>query len=679
MRHKIRWTIPKIRARLALAAARVYRHMVPLPPFRYQALADALLPPPVGEDVDDADWPLVHAHDYWASPRTNFVLRGRFAVPPDWADQPLALYLPLGDAGGFSHPEALVYLDGQPLAATDRHHHEVWLPTRYADGNPHTLALHGWTGNDHPDGDAARLYMRPCQIVQIDAPTRTFVALARNALGVAESLPEDDVARGRLLNALEAAFIALDLREQPPTVFYESIPTATHILQTGIAAAGPPSSVTIAAAGHAHIDVAWLWTLGQTRQKARRTFYTVLHLMEQFPDYCFTQSQPQLYAYLSEDDPNLLARIRDKVREARWELIGGMWVEADCNLSGAEALARQFLLGRALFKDYFGPNADSPVLWLPDVFGYSWALPQLIKKAGLHYFMTIKIGWSQYNRLPYDSFWWQGIDGTRVLTHFSTTPEAGSAYASTYNALATPQDAFGTWRNFQQKEHQTDLLMAFGYGDGGGGPTREMLENIAVLRAFPSAPQMRHETVKRFFQRMEAEAGEQLPVWNGELYLEYHRGTYTTQARNKRANRKCEVLLHDAEFLASFAWIVDAAYDYPAAELNRAWRLLCLNQFHDIIPGSSIADVYVESLAQYGEIGRIAESVREGALAVLRRYLDADLIVVNPTHRSRMMLWRVGKVVRWMRVGRGDGRARSISNMMTAGLGSIINGSQPIV
>ncbi len=628
MRHQIRWTIPKIKSRLALVERAVYRQLLPLPPFRYHPLEDAFSQPPVEAAVDDSAWPLLRAYDYWARARTNFILRTPFTIPSDWGAPPLALYLPLGDAGGFSHPEALVYLDGRPLAATDRHHHEVALPPAYADGRAHTLALHGWTGNDHPEGDEARLYLRPCHIVQIDAPTRAFAILARTALGVAESLPEDDVIRGRLLNALEAAFIALDLR---PERLYDSIAAADRILRARVAEAGPPSPVTIAAAGHAHIDVAWLWTLGQTRQKARRTFYTVLHLMEQFPDYIFTQSQPQLYAYLSQDDPDLLARIKDKVAQGRWEPIGGMWVEADCNLSGAEALARQFLLGRALFKDYFGPSADAPVLWLPDVFGYSWALPQLIKKAGLQYFMTIKIGWSQYNRLPYDSFWWQGIDGTRVLTHFSTTPEAGSAYASTYNALATPQDAFGTWRNFQQKEQQTDLLMAFGYGDGGGGPTREMLENIAALRAFPAAPQMRHEKVGRFFQRMEAEAGPHLPVWNGELYLEYHRGTYTTQARNKRANRKCEFLLHDAEFLASFAWALDPNYPYPQAELNRAWRLLCLNQFHDIIPGSSIAEVYSESLAQYAEIERIAQQVREQALVALRPHLNADLIVVNPT------------------------------------------------
>src|SRR6185312_2711884 len=240
--------------------------------------------------------------------------------------------------------------------------------------------------------------------------------------------------------------------------------------------------------------------------KAGRTFHTVQRLMEQFPTYHFTQSQPQLYDYVRRDYPELFAAIQERVAEGRWELTGGMWVEADCNLSGAESLARQFLLGRSFFAEHFGPDMDTPVLWLPDVFGYAWALPQLIKQAGLEYFFTIKIGWNQYNRLPYDSFWWQGIDGTRVLTHFSTTPD-GSSAASTYNAQATPQQLMGTWTNFRQKDlGQADLtpplLMAYGYGDGGGGPTREMLENSSAMGNFPALPRLQQQSVGDFFREL---------------------------------------------------------------------------------------------------------------------------------------------------------------------------------
>ena len=357
--------------------------------------------------------------------------------------------------------------------------------------------------------------------------------------------------------------------------------------------------------------MAWLWTVDQIRRKAGRSFHTVLRLMEEFPDYHFTQSQPQLYDFVRQDYPELFAAIKERVAEGRWEPIGGMWVEADCNLTGAESLARQFLLGRTFFREHFGPGAESRVLWLPDVFGYAWALPQLIKQAGLEYFFTIKIGWSQYNRMPYDTFWWQGLDGTRVLTHFSTTPEEAGGYgASTYNSDATPAQVIGTWTNFQQKELHHNLLMAFGYGDGGGGPTREMLENIREMKAFPATPRLRQMDVGDLFPAIEAKAGRHLPTWNGELYLELHRGTYTTQSRNKRANRKSEFRLHDAEFLASLASVLDSHYEYPAATLRHAWELVCLNQFHDIIPGSSIGPVYVESQKQHAEVQGTARLCR---------------------------------------------------------------------
>ncbi|MFN3335374.1 MAG: alpha-mannosidase, partial [Caldilinea sp.] len=414
--------------------------------------------------------------------------------------------------------------------------------------------------------------------------------------------------------------------------FYASVPAAHAALKAGIAKAGPALDVEVIGTGHAHIDVAWLWTLGITRQKAGRTFHTVLRLMEQFPEYHFTQSQPQLYDYVRQDYPQLFEDMKARIAEGRWETIGGMWVEADCNLSGPESLARQFLLGRSFFRKHFGAEAETPVLWLPDVFGYAWNLPQLIKEAGLEYFFTIKIGWSQYNRLPYDSFWWQGLDGTKVLTHFSTTPDFG-AYASTYNAMATPAQNLGTWQNFQQKELQQALLMAFGYGDGGGGPTREMLENIREMGDFPGLPRMRNGSVKEFYEKLEAESGDRLPTWNGELYLELHRGTYTTQSRNKRANRKSEFLLHDAEFLATLASLC-GDYVYPQATLNKAWELVCLNQFHDIIPGSSIAPVYVESQAQYAEIRKMAEGVIDEAVAALTP-AGAYGVIVNPSSFPR--------------------------------------------
>jgi alpha-mannosidase len=593
--------------------------------------------PPVARDVDDSDWPTIEPTAYWGQWMADFALRTRFQVPADWdPDAPVALYLPLGEAGDFSHPEFLAYLDGTPYAAGDRHHQEILLPAPWRTGGSHLLALHGWTGlGGEPQGEpGTKLFMRPCAVVQIDQPTRDFVATARVALGVANSLDDNEPAQGQILNALDEAFKVLDTREPLGERFYPSVALAHAALREGIAQAGPPLGVDIVATGHAHIDAAWLWTLDQARRKAGRTFHTVLRLMEQFPEYHFTQSQPQLYDYVRQDHPELFEAIKQRVAEGRWEPTGGTWVEMDCNISGPESLARQFLLGRSFFREHFGPDAESPVLWLPDVFGYCWALPQLIKQAGLDFFMTIKIGWNQYNRLPYDSFWWQGLDGTRVLTHFVCTPDAGRA-VSTYNGQATPEEILGTWTTFQQKETQRELLTAFGYGDGGGGPTREMLENLREMAAFPATPRVRQASVGEFFRNLEATSGDRLPTWNGELYLEYHRGTYTTQSRNKRANRKSEFLLHDAEFLATLAALLDADYPYPAHTLRQGWELVCLNQFHDIIPGSSIGPVYVESLEQYADIEEDATAVLDTALTVITANLGGDLLVANPTSFAR--------------------------------------------
>jgi len=646
MYHKIRFAPQKIAQRLELIEPLVYRRSQALPGFRFLRLESPLATPPVGLDVDDSDWEVVQPGDYWGGLWTDFAMRTRFAVPADWpAEASVAIYLPLGVAGDFSHPETLAYVDGVPYSSADRHHQEVRLPDSLRDGAEHLLALHGWTGllEGRP---LAKLLMQPCQVVLIDQPTRDFGALARAALGIANALNENDPGQGSLYSALDEALQVLDTREPFGDGFYDSLPAAYQVLQDGIARSGPALDVDISAIGHAHIDVAWLWTLGQARRKAGRTFYNVIRQMEQFPEFIFAQSQPQLYDYVRQDYPDLFRAIQQRAAEGRWETMGGMWVEADCNLSGGESLARQFLLGRSFFRQHFG-GSDSPVLWLPDVFGYAWNLPQLIKEAGMEYFFTIKIGWNLYNRLPYDSFWWQGLDGTRVLTHFSTTPEMDSIFASTYNASVTPAQVLGTWNNFQQKDAgrpgvNAPLLMAYGYGDGGGGPTRQMLENIRSMASFPSTPHIHPGRVDDFFSKLESEMGERLPVWNAELYLEIHRGTYTTQGRNKRANRKSEFCLHDAEFLAALASLLAPDYTYPHAELRQAWQLVCLNQFHDILPGSSVGPVYVESQQQYAQVHQASQAVNDTALQAIAATVGGEVLLVNPTSFARrdLAFWK---------------------------------------
>jgi alpha-mannosidase len=649
MRHEIRWTSKKIARRLALVEQYIYRQRRPLEAFRFLKLEGPLSIPPIQSDINDEEWKKIIPDEYWGLPRTNFVLRTRFSVPVDWDEGTAALYMPIGIMGDFSHPEALAYIDGKPLASVDRHHQEIILPVDYCDGKSHVLALHGWTGiGGSTVGDPAKkIRMKVCEVVQIDQPTRDFAALSRVSLGIANNLDENDPAHHHLLTALDEAFKGVDLRMPIADLFYESIPAAHKTLQSGVERSGHALDVDITAVGHAHIDVAWLWTLGQTRRKAERSFHNVIRLMDTFPEFHFTQSQPQLYKFIREDQPQLFAEIQRRTAAKKWEPIGGMWVEADCNISGSESLARQFLLGRSYFREHFGEGAESPVLWLPDVFGYAWNLPQLIREAGLEYFFTIKIGWSQYNRFPYDSFWWQGLDGTQVLTHFSTTKKMESMFAATYNSDATPEQTLGTWANFQQKDYGAPgvtppLLMSYGWGDGGGGPTREMVENIELMGDFPSTPHIHTGRVDEFFRKLENEVGENLPVWNGELYLEYHRGTYTTQARNKRANRKSEFLLHDAEFLAAYACQIAPDYVYPHEGFTQAWRLVCLNQFHDIIPGSSIKAVYEESLTQYAQVEKLVTGLRDEALDVISTALGAVCLLVNPTSFDRDEPVRIG-------------------------------------
>lgn len=638
MKHTIYWTPRKIQTRLDLIRPLVYRQRQAIAPFRYAALADAQAVPPVDPAHDDSGWPIVEPDSYWGDWRTNFMLRTQFQAPAGWGSHgPVALHMPLGVAGDFfCHPEALTYFDGEAFASIDRYHHEIYLPSALCDGQTHALALHGWTGHDKwpSDPDAkTKLFMRECAVVEIDRATQDFIRLAGLVLEVTQQLEDAAPERVRLIDALDAAFMVLDTRDPIGSdAFYDSAPGALEVLRQGVGAAGSPIDVDIVGIGHAHIDVAWLWTLAQTRRKCGRSFSNVLRLMDEYPDYVFSQSQPQLYKYTEQDYPQIFDGIKQRVRDGRWEVMGGTWVEPDCNATGAESLARQFLLGRSYFRDRFG-DAETPVMWLPDTFGFCGSLPQLIKQAGLKWFVTSKISWNQYNRLPYQLFWWRGIDGTQVLTHFMTTPhEIGHLpHGTTYNGMMTAEEAMGTWRNFDQKEDHNELITAYGHGDGGGGPTREMIDNAGLLSDMPGMPRVRPGTVREFFEKVEEETTD-LPVWNGEFYLELHRGTLTSQARTKWNNRKSEFLLHDAEFLAAIsARLTD--YAYPHDAFHQAWELVCLNQFHDILPGSSITEVYQDADKDYARIRSLAEEARDAALEALSTLLPSQSVAlaVNPT------------------------------------------------
>lgn len=357
----------------------------------------------------------------------------------------------------------------------------------------------------------------------------------------------------------------------------------------------------LALTGHAHIDLAWLWPLPETRRKARRTFASVLELMDRYEDFTFNQSSAQLYAWVEEDTPEIFERIKERVAEGRWEPVGGSWCEPDCQIPSGESFVRQLLHGQRYFMEKFGRR--STVAWLPDAFGFSPGIPQLLRGAGITGFYTAKLKWSETNRFPHDLFEWEGIDGSRVSAHFTYNP------GMDYNGDITPFDLLGVWRNFKGKRNHRESLFSFGWGDGGGGPSEQMLESYARLKDFPAMPRLSMTRVDDFYERLPR---EKLPRWVGELYLELHRGTLTTQGKVKKLNREAEHRLLEAEAFAAMAWLDGAGY--PSGKLDLLWKTLLLNQFHDILPGTSISEVYEEAHRQLAGVVEAAQDIRDRAL-----------------------------------------------------------------
>jgi alpha-mannosidase len=355
-----------------------------------------------------------------------------------------------------------------------------------------------------------------------------------------------------------------------------------------------PRAGSIALTGHAHIDLAWLWPLEETRRKAQRTFSTVVELMDQYPELTFNQSTAQLYAFIEEDDPALFERIQERAARGQWEPVGGMWVEPDTNMVAGESLVRQLLYGQRYFQHHFG--AIHNVCWLPDVFGFTPALPQLLKRAGIDNFFTIKLTWSETNEFPYDLFWWEGLDGTRVLAHMFNNPGGEGIDTSGYNADPGPDALADTWQNYRGKHRFPESLLSIGYGDGGGGVTTEMLERARELESFPALPLSHFTTVRDFYERaQQAVADTDLPVWLGELYLELHRGTLTSQGLTKYSHRRAERNLVAAEAVASLRHLLGGP---EPASLEDQWRIMLRNEFHDILPGSGIREVYERAVSE---------------------------------------------------------------------------------
>jgi alpha-mannosidase len=399
-----------------------------------------------------------------------------------------------------------------------------------------------------------------------------------------------------------------------------------------------PQQGRLALTGHAHLDVAWLWPLEETRRKAVRSFHTAAGLMSRYDEFRFNQSSAQIYEFVESDDPALFEEVRKRVAEGRWEPVGGMWVEPDANMPCGESLVRQLLYGQRYFRSRFGFTHD--VCWLPDCFGFSPALPQLLRGAGIESFLTIKVNWSETNKLPYDLFWWEGIDGSRVLAHTFDNPANG------YNGDPRPHAVLSTWRNFRGKHRHPESLMSIGLGDGGGGPTEDMLEAVRALEAFPALPALRFSLVRDYFTAARAAAERAgVPAWAGELYLEYHRGTLTTQGRIKWLHRRAERDLVAAEVVGSMEAL--AGGPEPAG-LERLWRILLRNQFHDVLPGSGIREIYEAAESELAGVVEDAGGVIEARLGSLARRVAPPgeweaLVVVNPDLSARPLRVSLGE------------------------------------
>ena len=446
----------------------------------------------------------------------------------------------------------------------------------------------------------------------------------------------------RVLQSMAPALDALDLRDAYSEKFYSSIEKAEQILKEAFYSE-ERECPTVSAIGHTHIDIAWLWTVEQTREKVLRSFSTVLRLMEQYPDYKFMSSQPILYQFVKEQEPEMYEKIKERIREGRWEVDGAMWLEADCNLTGGESLVRQIIKGHRFFLEEFGKESKS--LWLPDVFGYSAALPQILKKSGIPYFMTTKIAWNQYDQLPNDTFIWKGIDGSEVFAFMPTTTDydkdqglnisfSDTRNTTTYTGIVNPNMALGTFKRFQNRDLTEDTLMLFGFGDGGGGPTKEMLESAERLKyGIPGIPKIRQEFEQDYFDRTYEKIHDlpDMPTWDGELYFEYHRGTLTSMARNKRSNRKNEILYTQMETASCMAGIEKD--EQLQNVLDKGWDILLINQFHDIVPGSSIKPVYEQTDKEYHEIEEAGkeELNRVVSAAVGRLSMEKEGVVVMNT------------------------------------------------
>lgn len=571
--------------------------------------------------------------DPWGRPWHSRWFHLSARVDQDSLSERLVAHLDLGFTGrgdGFQ-VEGLAWQNGSPVQAIqpDRR----LIPVRTAAGESRdardvelwvdaaatpVIAGHASGYGPTPLGDprtagAAPLYaLRRAELCILDESVATLSTTLQALMDLIIDLDDREPYRARLFAILEDLERVLD----PADIAGTATTATTFLLDSMRALPTDHGMHRIVAAGHAHLDTAWLWPIRETRRKALRTFVNAVELLDRNPDVVFSHSQAQHYAWVREDAPEIFERVRRHVQRGQWEPVGGMWVETDLNLPSGESLLRQFSEGQRAFTAWFGRT--NRVAFLPDDFGYPGSIPQIVKHAGARWFFTQKMSWSEGNSFPHHTFWWEGIDGTRLFTHFSPV--------DTYNALLTPSQLRFAARNFRDHAGASRSLALFGHGDGGGGPTQEMVDRARLAADLPDVPGVTFGTVEGFFAEAESEYAARAPVWVGEMYLEKHRGTYSSQVATKQGNRRCERLLHELEL-----WSALAGIEQP--EASDLWRRVLVQQFHDIIPGSSIAWVHRDAEAEHRAV---AADIEARVLALPRREIGSGLLCIeNPAPVAR--------------------------------------------
>ncbi|NLV74953.1 MAG: alpha-mannosidase [Chloroflexi bacterium] len=564
--------------------------------------------------------------------------KAQVVLPPEARGKRIVMRL---DPGG----ESAVFVDGIAVGAVDNQHTEITLTRAGIPGTNYAMLCETYAGHGPrvvsagPVGLGRETVPEPPE-TQVTVGHSTFGIWeeelyqlwmdVRTLLGVRDNIDANSLRVVEIDAGLRDFTLLVDLEADYDTKLAGAA-AARARLKPLLDAVNGSTAPLLYTFGHSHIDVAWLWPLAETERKTARTFGTQLALMDEYPEFKFIASEPHIFRWVKNNVSELYQRVQEAAARGQFIPEGGMWVEADTNISGGEALIRQFVHGQRYYGEEFGVRCE--MLWLPDVFGYSGALPQILQGSGIKYFSTAKIFWA-YNGgdpFPYNTFCWEGIDGTGVLVHLMND----------YNSHTDPASLIERWNGRVQKDGINARLVPFGYGDGGGGPTRDHLEFLRRMRNLEGVPRTTMQSPIDYFHDLEANNPPK-ERYVGELYFQAHRGTYTSQARTKRGNRKSEFALHDAELWGAVASVL-GGYNYPAERIDTAWKGVLLNQFHDIIPGSSIHRVYKEAEALYAEIIADAQAVRQEAEAVILNCNTTmlsphNLTVFNPTPWARCEL-----------------------------------------